>query len=161
MCSEKSTVVFLLLQLRCLLGAGVLGDSLGSLRNGMLGQLTGQEQTDSSLDFSACDGGPPVVVGQTGCLGSNALKDVVDKAVHDGHGLAGDTSVRVHLLQHFVDVDGVRLPPPPLPFLVSSSCGLSLGGSLLGALGCSWFGWHSRLVNITCLNETKRLKISL
>ena len=142
MCSEKSTVV-LLIGSQDLLGAGVLGDSLGSLRNGMLGQLTGQKQTDSGLDFSAGDCGPPVVVGQTGCLGSNALKDIVDKAVHDGHGLAGDTSVGMYLLQHFVDVDGVRLPPPPLPLFVSSSCGLSLGGSLLGALGCSRFGWHS------------------
>ena len=29
-----------------------------------------------------------------------------------GHGLGGDTGVRVNLFQHLVDVDGVRLPPP-------------------------------------------------
>ena len=120
------------MKLRCLLGAGVLGHSLGSLRYGVLGQLTGQEETDSGLDLSAGDGGPPVVVGQTGSLGGDALEDIVDKAVHDGHGLAGDTGVGVHLLQHFVDVDGVRLPPPPLPLLVTSTCGLGLGGGLLG-----------------------------
>ena len=105
-CSEKSTVVCCCL-LRCLLGACVLGHSLGSLRHGVLGELTGQEQTDGSLDFPGGDGGTPVVVGKTRGLGSDALEDIIHKAVHDGHGLAGDTSVRVDLLQHFVDVDGV------------------------------------------------------
>ena len=62
-----------------LLGAGVLGDSLGSLRDGVLGKLTGEEETDSSLDFARGDGGPLVVVGKTAGLGSNALKDVIDK----------------------------------------------------------------------------------
>ena len=33
-----------------LLGAGVLGDSLGSLRNGVLGKLSRKDQTASSLD---------------------------------------------------------------------------------------------------------------
>ena len=116
-----------------LLAAGVLGHSLGSLRHSVLGQLTREQETDSGLDFTAGDGGAVVVVGQTGGLSSNTLKDVVDKAVHDGHGLAGDTSVGVHLLQHLVDVDGVRLPPPPLPLLVPGTGGLSLGGGLLGS----------------------------
>ena len=47
-----------------LLGAGVLGDSLGTLRDGVLGQLTGEEEPDSSLDLPGGDGGPVVVVGQ-------------------------------------------------------------------------------------------------
>ena len=71
-----------------LLGAGVLGDGLGALRHGVLGQLSGQEQTDSGLDLSAGDGGPAVVVSKTRCLCSDSLEDIVDKAVHDGHGLA-------------------------------------------------------------------------
>jgi hypothetical protein len=144
-CSEKSTVC-LWLSSRSLLGACVLGHSLGSLRHGVLGQLTGQKQTDSGLDLSAGDGGPLVVVGQAGCLCSNALKDVIDKAVHDGHGLAGDTSVGVDLLQDFVDVDRVGLPPPPLPLLFSASWGLGLRNGLLGAFGCSWLGWHDGCV---------------
>ena len=32
------------------------------------------------------------------------LEDVVDERVHDGHRLGGDTGVRVHLLEHLVDV---------------------------------------------------------
>ena len=87
----------------------------------MLGQLSGEEETDSSLDLPRGDGGPTVVVSQTGSLGSDALEDVIHERVHDRHGLAGDSSVGVHLLQHFVDVDRVRLPPPPLAFLVTST----------------------------------------
>ena len=124
-----------------LLGAGVLGHSLGSLRDGVLGQLSWQKETDSSLDLSAGDGGTAVVVGQTGCLGSNTLEDVIDERVHDAHGLAGDAGVGVHLLQHLVDVDGVALPPPPFPLLLSGPDGLRLAGGLLGSLRCG-FGWH-------------------
>ena len=107
----------------------------------MLSQLTGQEETDSGLDFPAGDGRPTVVVGQSGSLGSNTLEDVVHERVHDGHGFAGDTSVRMDLLQNFVDVDGIALLPPPLALLVASAHGLSLAGSLLGSFGC-WFWWH-------------------
>ena len=74
-------------QVRNLLGRGVLGDGLGALRDGVLGQFTGEEEPDSSLDFPGGDGGPLVVVGQTGSLSGDPLEDVVDKRVHDGHGL--------------------------------------------------------------------------
>lgn len=74
----------------------------------MLGELTGEEQADGGLDFAARDGRLLVDVGELGGLGGNALEDVVDKRVHDAHGLGGDTSVGVHLLQHLVDVDAVR-----------------------------------------------------
>ena len=50
---------------KSLLGAGVLGDGLGSLRDGMFGQFSREEETDSSLDFPGGDGGPLVVVGET------------------------------------------------------------------------------------------------
>ena len=39
---------------------------------------------------------------RTGCLGGNALEDVVDKRVENGHSLVGDTSVRVDLLEDWV-----------------------------------------------------------
>jgi len=92
-----------------LLGAGVLGDSLGSLRDSVLGQLTREQKPDSSLDFAGGDGRPLVVVGKAGSLSSNALKDVIDKGVHDAHGLGADASVRVDLLEDLVDVDGIGL----------------------------------------------------
>ena len=124
-----------------LLGAGVLGDGLGALRYSVLGQFSWQQKTDSSLDLSGGDGAPPVVVSQPGSLSSNALKDVIHEGVHDGHGLGTDTSVRVDLLQDFVDVDGVRLPPPPLLLLLTRPGGLSLAGGFLCSLGC-WFWRH-------------------
>ena len=70
-----------------LLGACVLGDSLGSLRDSVLGKLSWEEEPDSSLDFTRGDGGPLVVVSKTGSLSSNSLKEIIDKAVHDAHGL--------------------------------------------------------------------------
>ena len=66
----------------------------------MLGELTGEEQPDSSLDLARGDGGPLVVVSQLGGLSSDPLKQIIDKRVHDGHGLGGHASVRMHLLQH-------------------------------------------------------------
>ena len=107
----------------------------------MLGQLSWKEKSDSGLDLSGGDGGPLVVVSQSGSLCSDSLEDIVDEAVHDAHGLAGDTSVGVHLFQDFVDVDGVGFPPPPLSLLVPSTLGLCLGGGLLGSFA-AYFGWH-------------------
>jgi len=117
-----------------LLGGGVLGDSLGSFRHGVLGQFSGEKEPHSGLNFPGGDGGPLVVEGQAGSLTSNTLKDVVHERVHDGHSLAGDTSVGVNLLQHLVDVDSVGLTPP-LPLLLVSLGDAFLGfASLLGGL---------------------------
>ena len=119
----KKDRLFSLDVFRDLLGAGVLGDSLGALRDGVLGELTGEEEPDSGLDLAGGDGGPLVVVGQTAGLSSDSLKQIVDEGVHDAHGLAGDASVGVNLLKNFVDVDGVGLLPllPLFPFLLSAS----------------------------------------
>ena len=67
----------------CLLGAGVLGDSLGALRDGVLGELTREEEPDSGLDLAGGDGGPLVVVSQTAGLSGDSLEDVVHERVHD------------------------------------------------------------------------------
>ena len=88
-----------------LLGGGVLGHSLGALGHGVLGQLTGEEQTDGGLDLPRGNGGPLVVVSQTAGLGGDALEDVVHERVHDGHRHATDTTVGVDLLQDLVDVE--------------------------------------------------------
>ena len=117
-----------------LLGAGVFGDSLGALRHSVLGQLTREQETDSSLDFPGGDGGPLVVVGQTASLGSDTLEQIVDEGVHDGHGLGGYSGVGVDLLQHLVDVDGVGLLPLLLFLLVALGDVLAGLASLLGSL---------------------------
>lgn len=103
----------------CLFGAGVLGDSLGSFTDGVLGQLSGQQKSDGGLDFPTGDCGSLVVVSQTGSLGSNSLKDIVHETVHDAHGFAADSSIGMDLLQHLVDVDCVAFLPPALLLLIS------------------------------------------
>ena len=119
-----------------LLGAGVLGDGLGSLRDGVLGELTWQEEPDSGLDLPGGDGGPLVVVGELAGLSGDALEQVVDERVHDAHGLGGDTGVGVHLLEDLVDVDGIGLLPLALPLLLVALGGLArLNGSLSRGLG--------------------------
>jgi len=55
------------------------------------------------------------VIGQLGGFIGDSLEDIVDKRVHDAHGLAGDSGVWVDLLKDFVDVDGIGL----LPLLVA------------------------------------------
>ena len=89
----------------------------------MFGQFTWKQESDSGLDFARADGAPFVVVSQSGSFGGNSFEDVVDEAVHDGHGFRGDAGVWVDLFQHFVDVDGEAF--------------LSLGSSLaiLGGFG--------------------------
>ena len=52
--SEKN--LFFVKLYECLLGGGVLGNSLGALRDCVLGQLTREEEPDSSLDFPGGDG---------------------------------------------------------------------------------------------------------
>ena len=131
---------FVVVQTGSLLGAGVFGvfgHSPGSLRHGVFGQFSGEEQTDSGLDLSGGDGASPVVVSQPTGLSGDTLKYVIHEGVHDGHGLAGYTSVRV--LEDLVDVDGVGFPPPPLPLVVSGMGGLCLADGLLCSNG--WSLW--------------------
>ncbi len=130
-----------------LLGRRVLGDGLGAFADGVLGQFSGQEQTNSGLNLAARDGRAAVVVCQTRCLGGDALEDVVDETVHDAHCLGADAGVGVHLLQHFVDVDSVRLSSSPLLLLVSRAGRFGLARRLLGSLRCCCFRWHVDQVN--------------
>ena len=112
-----------------LLGAGVLGDSLGTLRDGVLSELTREEEPDSSLDLTGGDGGPLVVVSESAGLGGDSLEQIVDERVHDGHGLGGDSSVWVDLLEHLVDVERIGLLPLlALAFALATASLLGLGG---------------------------------
>ena len=116
-----------------LFAAGVLGDGLGAFADSVLRQFTWEEETHGGLDLSAGDGGALVVVGQTGGFAGDALEQVVDEAVHDAHGLAGDAGVGVHLLHDFVHVDAVAFSPLSLSLLVAGSRGLGLRDVLLSA----------------------------
>jgi hypothetical protein len=116
----------------------VLGDGLGALGHGVLGQLAGKDEADSRLDLAGRDGVALVVARQAARLGGNALENVVHKRVHDDHGLLGHSSVGVHLLEHLVDVRGVRVGVRLLAalgavFLLGSGLA-SLAGSLSGCL---------------------------
>ena len=117
-------------EINSLFAAGILGDSLGTLRHSMFGQLSREVKSDSSLDFPAGDGVLLVVVSQFGGLSGNSFKDIINKRVHDAHGLGGDTSVGVDLLEDLVDVDRVALLAGLSPGLLFSSR-LALDGSLL------------------------------
>ena len=59
------------------LDSGELGDSLGALRYGVLGQLSGQDQADRRLNLTGGDGGLLVVQGQTGSLRCHLQKCVL------------------------------------------------------------------------------------
>ena len=108
----------------------------------MLGELTREEESDSGLDLARGDGGPLVVVSESAGLSSDPLEQIVDERVHDAHGLGGDASVRVDLLQHLVDVDGVGLLPSLLLLLlVSLGDGLGSLARLLGSFPRNLW-WH-------------------
>jgi hypothetical protein len=68
---------------------GVLGDGLGSLRDGVLGELSWEEELDGGLDLSGGESVLLVVSDELGRLGGDLLEDVVDEGVHDGHGSLG------------------------------------------------------------------------
>ena len=70
--SEKSR--FVVSDDGCLSSARVLGDGLRALADGVLGKLTGQQQTDGGLDLATSDRRSLVVVSETGRFASNALK---------------------------------------------------------------------------------------
>ena len=101
----------------------------------MLGQLSGEHEADGSLDLTAGKGSLLVVGGKLSGLTSNALEDIVDEGVHDGHALLGDTSVGVNLLQYFVDIGGVRFDT------LLGTLLLAVGGGFLGCLSRSLLGW--------------------
>ena len=63
------------------LEGGELGHGLGSLGDGVLGQLTGKGEADGSLDLSGRKGGLLVVAGEAASFGSEALEHVVNERV--------------------------------------------------------------------------------
>jgi hypothetical protein len=97
------------LVINCSLRCRELGDGLGAFRDGVLGQLSGKEEANSGLDLSGSQGVLLVVANKLAGLGGDLVEQVVDEGVHHGHAAGGDAGVGVDLLQHLVDVGGVRL----------------------------------------------------
>jgi len=129
-----------------LLGARIFGHGLGALAHGVLGQLTRQQQAHARLYFTTRYGRTAIVVRQLGRLVGDALENVIDKRVHDAHGLGRDARVGMHLLQHFVNVDGIRL----FAFLVAFLAAVALGARFAHRLAHGFLGsfcwrlwWHS------------------
>ena len=124
---------------RSLLGSLVLGDSLGSFGDSVLGELTREDKAYSGLYLSGGHGGLLVVLAKPSCLTSDTSEGVADEGVEDGHGALGDSGVRVDLLEDAVDVDVVGLSWFPTVFLARPSSSSS----------CFSWSWH--LVLITFL----------
>ena len=101
----------------------------------MLGKLTRKHKADGGLDFARGKSGLLVVSGKLSGFSGNALENVVDERVHDGHSLLGNTGIRVHLLEHLVDVRRVRFSSLLALLGTSGSLLGSLGGLLGGSLG--------------------------
>jgi len=133
--------------------AGELGYGLGTLRNSVFSEFTGKNQSHSCLDFTRGDSGLLGVRSEFRSFSGNAFKDVVDKRVQDGHRLVGDTSVRVNLLEDFVNIGRIGLLPSLSPLLLRLSItsrgrglrGLlrsfaSVGGGLCRSFGCGGRG---------------------
>lgn len=108
----------------------VLGNSLGGLRNSVLSEFSGEDKTDSSLDFFGGDGGTLVVSSELGSFTSNTFEDIIDERVHDTHSLLGDVNIRVALTEDLENVARVRF----VAALTTDTSGLSglLGGSFSG-----------------------------
>lgn len=96
-----------------------LSDRARSLGNSVLRELTGENQTHRRLDLTRRDGALLVVAGKLRGLRGNALENVLHERVQNSHGLVRDTRVRVHLLEHTVNVGRVG-------FLADLTAGLPL-----------------------------------
>ena len=66
-------------ELRTRLRGRELGDGLGSLGDGVLGELTREHETNGSLDLAGRESGLLVVGGKLSGLASDALEDVADE----------------------------------------------------------------------------------
>ena len=117
-----------------ILGGREFSHGLGSLRHGVLGELSGKHQTNRRLNLARRQRALLVVRAELSSFPGNALEDVVDEGVHDGHPLLADSRVGVHLLEHLVDVSGIGLNALLATFLLVAGGLHGFGGSLLA--GC-------------------------
>ena len=79
------------------LSACELRHCLSSFRYCVLRQLSGKNQTYSSLNLARSDRWLLVVPSKPSSLLRKLLENIVDERIHDTHRLGGDASVRMHL----------------------------------------------------------------
>ena len=82
----------LMAKMRSFSSGAVLGDGLGTLGDGVLGELSGEDESDGSLDLSGRDGRSVVVRCELGFFAGDSLKDIRDERVEDSHGLVAGIS---------------------------------------------------------------------
>ena len=99
----------------------------------MLGKLTRENKTSSSHDLSGGDGVALVVTSDVTGLSGNAVKDIVDKGVHDGHGTLADASVGVDMTENLEDVGRIAVKAAAV-LAGSLLVTLDAGGLLLNLL---------------------------
>ena len=65
----------------------VFGDGFGSLRNGVSGEFSGEDELDGRLDFARRKSSSLVESDELGSLSGDSVESIMDEGVHDVHGL--------------------------------------------------------------------------
>ena len=73
----------------------------------MLSELAREQESYSCLNFTRRQRLLLIVADKFGGFSGDLLKDVVDKAVHNGHAALGNTCLWVDLLKDAIDVHGI------------------------------------------------------
>ena len=92
-----------------LLRTCVFRHCLCAFTNSMLCKLTRKEKSNRCLDFARRNSFSLVMLSKSRCFACNPFKDVIDEGVHDAHGFAGNTNIRMNLLQNSIDVTSITL----------------------------------------------------
>ena len=97
----------------------VFSNSLGSFRDSVSSEFSGEDELDSRLNFSGRESSSFVESNELWAFSGNSVESIMNEWVHDVHGLLWDTNVGVYLLEDLVDVDGEGLNSSSSGFLVS------------------------------------------
>lgn len=142
-----------------LFGAGVFGNSLGAFGDCVFCQFTGQQKSDSCLDFPTCDGRSLVIMSKARRFCSDSFENVIHERIHDRHSLGRDSGIGVHLLQHLVDIYSEAFLPTLLPlFFVTGSHRFLCFSSLLDGLA-RCLGRHDSISLINRIVAVPRLRL--
>ena len=74
----------------------------------MFGELTRKEEFDGRLDLPGGQSTSPVVSDQLGGFSGEPVKGIINKGVHNVHGLLRDSDLWVDLFEDLVDVERER-----------------------------------------------------